>query len=257
MIPKTIHYIWFGKNEKSTQIKDALRTWDKILIPAGYKIIEWNEDNWDVNYNNFTKQNYDAGKYAYVSDVARLDILNRYGGIYLDADTIVKKNFDPLLNCHAFLGMMYKNALSAGIIATESNNDFFKLFLDSYSSYDRQMLIKEVLPATNNELLTMFALNYYPDFKLTNKKQALSDNTIIYPKEYFTYPTLFSKNDYADQLFAKSWSNDNYSNTHYILKSISRRMLGKILFGKISSYRGAKRYSQLNKYESDLRKNEN
>ena len=119
------------------------------------------------------------------------------------------------------------------------------------------MLIKEVLPATNNELLTMFALNYYPDFKLTNKKQALSDNTIIYPKEYFTYPTLFSKNDYADQLFAKSWSNDNYSNTHYILKSISRRMLGKILFGKISSYRGAKRYSQLNKYESDLRKNEN
>ncbi|MBM6954603.1 hypothetical protein H5971_02840 [Lactobacillus coleohominis] len=257
MVPKIIHYIWFGNGEKSQQIKEALSSWKKILIPSGYKIVEWNEENWDINYNDFTRQNYDAGKYAYVSDVARLDILNQYGGIYLDADTVIKKDLDDLLDCHAFFGMMYNNVLSAGIIATEKDNVFIKSFLESYNSYNREMLLNETLPATNNELLTMDALNYYPDFKLVNKKQVLSDNTVIYPKEYFTYPTFFSENDYADQLFEKSWANDDYSQTHYILKGLSKKLLGRVIFGKISSYRGAKRYSQLNTYERGLRKNGN
>lgn len=78
MIPKIIHYCWFGKGEKSTQVKKCIESWNRILID--YQIIEWNEENFDVGVNAYTKQAYENKKYAFVSDVARLYALLNYGG---------------------------------------------------------------------------------------------------------------------------------------------------------------------------------
>lgn len=88
MIPKKIHYCWFGGNPKSDLILTCIKSW-KNFCPD-YEIIEWNENNWDINYNQYTREAYQAKKWAFVSDVARLDIVYRYGGLYLDTDVELK-----------------------------------------------------------------------------------------------------------------------------------------------------------------------
>ena len=90
MIPKTIHYIWLGKGEKSELIKKCMASWEKL----GYEIKEWNENNFDINYNEFTKEAYEKKKWAFVSDVIRLYALYTEGGIYMDTDVEVFKNLD-------------------------------------------------------------------------------------------------------------------------------------------------------------------
>ena len=83
-IPKTIHYCWFGKGEKPKIVKKCIESWKSNL--NNYEIIEWNEENFDINSNVFIRQAYDNGKYAFVSDYVRVYALYNYGGIYLDTD---------------------------------------------------------------------------------------------------------------------------------------------------------------------------
>ena len=84
MIPKTIHYCWFGKGEKNPTIQKCLASWREHL--SDYNIIEWNEENFDTNKYEYTKRGYEDKKWAFVSDYARLVILREHGGIYLDTD---------------------------------------------------------------------------------------------------------------------------------------------------------------------------
>ena len=81
-------------------IQECINSWKKFL--PDYEIIEWNKDNFDVNISLFTKEAFDARKYAFVSDYVRLYVLYNYGGIYLDSDIKVLKSFDSLLNNKAF-----------------------------------------------------------------------------------------------------------------------------------------------------------
>jgi mannosyltransferase OCH1-like enzyme len=90
MIPKIIHYCWFGRNEKSDFIKKCLCSWE-IHLPD-YEIVEWNEDNFDIDTNVFTKEAYSKKKWAFVSDYVRAYVLYNVGGIYLDTDVEIRSN---------------------------------------------------------------------------------------------------------------------------------------------------------------------
>lgn len=256
MIPKVIHYVWLGKKEKPEKIQNAMSTWQRVLGENGYKIIEWNESNWNVFQSKFTEDNYKAGKYAYVSDVMRLDILYKYGGIYLDTDMLVKKKFDSFLDKKAFWGMMYNNAVSTNIIGTEKGNKFIKYILDKYQNYTREMIVNGDLSDNNNMIISKDFVDYYPEFTLKNVTQKMNDGTYIFPKEYFSFPTYNSKIDYADHLFTKTWSDEKYSKFHYITRDFIEHFFGRVALGKIQSYRGARRYEALIKYENEERKNE-
>ena len=87
-IPKTIHYCWFGRGKKPKIAKKCIKSWKKYL--PDYEIIEWNEDNFDINSNLYVKQAYEAKKYAFVSDYVRLYALYNYGGIYRRLILIIK-----------------------------------------------------------------------------------------------------------------------------------------------------------------------
>lgn len=102
MIPKKIHYCWFGGNPLPKSAKKCIASWKKFF--PDYEIIQWNEDNYDVNKIQYTKEAYEAKKYAFVSDYARFDILYQYGGIYFDTDVEVIKSFDEILAQGAFMG---------------------------------------------------------------------------------------------------------------------------------------------------------
>ena len=102
MIPKTIHYCWFGRNPKPKLAQKCIRSWKKYC--PDYEIIEWNEDNFDVNMNGYTRMCYEHKKWAFLSDYTRLWVVYRYGGIYFDTDVELLKNPDFLLNETAFFG---------------------------------------------------------------------------------------------------------------------------------------------------------
>ena len=92
VIPKIIHYCWFGKKKKPKVIQKCIESWKSIL--DDYQIIEWNEDNFDISCNDFVREAYENGKFAFVSDYVRIYALYNYGGIYMDTDVQVYKYFD-------------------------------------------------------------------------------------------------------------------------------------------------------------------
>lgn len=94
--------MWLGRGEKSEKIKACIESWHKHC--PDYEFVEWNEDNFDVNYNDFTKQSYELKQYAFTSDVVRLFALYNYGGIYLDTDVFMYKPLDEFLNDQGFTG---------------------------------------------------------------------------------------------------------------------------------------------------------
>ena len=97
-IPKIIHYCWFGDGPISPESRKCMESWKKYC--PDYKIIEWNEQNFDISQNRYAQQAYEAKKYAFVSDYVRLAVLYEYGGIYLDTDVETLRNNALKVNHH-------------------------------------------------------------------------------------------------------------------------------------------------------------
>lgn len=103
MIPKIIHYCWFGRNPLPESALKCIDSWRKFL--PDYKIKEWNEDNFDVNIVPYTSEAYQAKKYAFVSDYARFYILYHHGGLYFDTDVEVIKSMEDIVEKGNFMGI--------------------------------------------------------------------------------------------------------------------------------------------------------
>ena len=195
MIPKIIHYCWFGGKNKPTKIQQCIESWQTIL--KDYEFIEWNENNFDVNHSEYTKQAYEQRKYAFVSDIARIEALRQYGGIYLDTDVEVFKPFDDLLDGARFiLGFEYDNWVATSFMACEKNHPFLHEFADLY--------LNEVFSQSNGTLNTNTNVNRLTKLLCEkgllreNKLQCLSDGIIVYPIEFF------SPYDYANCIMDKT-----------------------------------------------------
>ncbi len=192
MIPKKIHYCWFGKNPLPNSAKKCIASWKKFF--PDYKIIEWNENNYDVNKILYTKQAYEAKKYAFVSDYARFDILYQYGGIYFDTDVEVIKSFDDILRRGAFMGceidgsvICEKRGLGIAVapglgIAAASGLRIYKEILDFYST---QLFFREN-GSINTETVVAKTTKVLKKYGLRDIKGIQQiDEITIYPKEFF------------------------------------------------------------------------
>ena len=151
MIPKKIHYCWFGRGELSAKAQKCIKSWKKYC--PDYEIIEWNEGNFDVNQNAYTKKVYNEMKFAFLSDYARLKIVYEQGGIYLDLDVEIIKPFDDLLDNKAFFGFENNDYVASGLgFGGEKGSTAVKSMLDEYD----QLLdgTKDVIgcPALNTEI---------------------------------------------------------------------------------------------------------
>lgn len=112
-IPKIIHYCWFGKKKIPEQYKKWMESWKYYC--SDYEIVEWNENNYDVYKNKYLAQSYELRKWAFVSDYARIDIINEYGGIYLDTDVEIIKNIDEMLMNDAYCGFESNQYVNYGL----------------------------------------------------------------------------------------------------------------------------------------------
>lgn len=134
-IPKSIHYCWFGKGEMPKRFCRNIETWKKYC--PGYEIIRWDEGNYDITKNQYIQQAYEAGKWSFVSDYVRVDIINENGGIYLDTDVEVLKSFDPLLQFDLFCGFETDRYVNFGIgFGAVKGNQILEEILEMYSNME-------------------------------------------------------------------------------------------------------------------------
>jgi mannosyltransferase OCH1-like enzyme len=185
MIPKVLHYCWFGGKKKPKLVRDCILSWKKYL--PEYKIIEWNEKNSDLSHP-FVKKAYHLKKWAFVSDYVRLNIIYEKGGIYLDTDMIVLKSFDSLLSSNCFLGAEDLIYINAAIIGAIPKNDFIKECLSLYDSLFitinsnlGEITIPRLITMKFNEISNNIALF---------DKILFHQDIVIYPAQYF-YPFPF------------------------------------------------------------------
>lgn len=182
MIPKIIHYCWFGGSPLPKEQCKYINGWKKIL--PDYQIIEWNEDNFDVNSNEWTKSAYNARKFAFVADYVRMYALNKFGGIYLDTDVQVLKSFDSFLHLHSFVSFEGdENLIGTAVIGAEKNTDFLKYMLDYYDShvFSLDSNLGEVM---NTSLLQKYFVS--KGVELNNKRQSVKPDIEVFPLEYFS-----------------------------------------------------------------------
>ena len=196
MIPKIIHYIWVGGKEKPADIKRCMATWKKHL--EGYKVIEWNESNFDIEQNPFVKAAYEAKKWAYVSDYIRAYAIYNYGGIYLDTDILLLDNFDDFLNHRAFVGFENPNYPFTAAFGAEKGHPLVKDMLDYYDELDTYHF-----DFKNNNTISVsdILINKY-GCKVGNMYQVLKEGIAVYPDTILCNP---SEKSVSIHVFTGTW----------------------------------------------------
>ena len=206
MIPKVIHYCWFGRGKKPALVKKCIASWRKYC--PDYEIIEWNEDNFDLAYSDYTKFCYKNGRWAFLSDLARLLVVYENGGIYFDTDVELIASPTPLLDCGAFYGFENDRFISTGLgFGAEKGHPTLKKMIERYARLD-------VLPDGSIELIGCPHINTETladfGFRLDGTKQTIGD-TVVYPREYFnpmddaTGRMTKTENTYSINRYGKSW----------------------------------------------------
>ena len=130
MIPKIVHYIWFGGNSYSEKIQHCIDSWHKYL--PDYEFMLWDLNRFDIHSSMWVNEAYEAKKYAFAADYIRLYAVYNYGGIYMDMDVEVVRSFDELLTSSYILGLETKKGVEAGIFGAEKNNPFIGKCMDYY-----------------------------------------------------------------------------------------------------------------------------
>ena len=191
MIPKIIHYCWFGRNPLPPLAVKCIESWKKYL--PDYEIKEWNEDNFDVYTNQYTTEAYQAKKYAYVSDYARFWALYNEGGVYFDIDVEVIKPLDDLISKGSFMGCekdgdgakTYPEVNPGIILALTPQHSLIKEIINLY---DRLSFTQENPEANTGLYKTVVAYTTETLVKhglTTTKGIQKVDDITIYPKDYF------------------------------------------------------------------------
>ena len=233
MIPRIIHYCWFG-GKKTKKVKKCIETWKNKL--PDYQIIEWNESNFDVYQNSYTKDAFEAKKYAFVSDVARIKALYDYGGIYLDTDVVVYKSFDSILNHKCVFGFEEEQYIATSFMACEPHFILMRQFLDLYDTlpfYDKN---GNIIPGTNVGKLTTLLGNL--GLRRDNQYQELENGIVVYPQEYFSpydYGNCIrqnTENTICEHLFLVSWLPWT-TRINKVIKHIIGPLLGKKNMNKL------------------------
>lgn len=246
MIPKIIHYCWFGLGPLPELAQKCIASWKKYL--PDYEIKEWNEDNFDVNIIPYTAEAYQAKKYAFVSDYARFWILYKYGGIYFDTDVEVIRPIDDIVERGNFMGFETGPKLQLKEDASEASVNpglgmgvapglgLIKKMLDFYEGKHFKFIPDGIGQLTivhiATEVLNQAGLKQQPGIQLVN-------DVWIYPTEYFCPINLktgrihIEANTRTIHHYAGTWQDKHFSFKEFIKKVLPENVLLKVMALKI------------------------
>ena len=218
MIPKILHYIWFGSNPLTPLAEDCLASWKEQM--SDWQIMRWDETNFDITTAPlYVRQAYEARKFAFVSDYVRLWALEQYGGVYVDTDVKVLKSYEPLLNDTAFIGLEESNVHLPGtcVMGCEAHCKWVKDMLSLYDcatffnpdgSLDLTTNVQRMGERMNAEGLNELTTKGDKPWKRVQyiNKWGLR----VYTHDYFSPITSTrvmrkTKNTYSIHYFAESW----------------------------------------------------
>ena len=214
MIPKLIHYCWFGGKPLPKSAKKCIASWKKFM--PNYEVKEWNESNFVIGMMPYTREAYNDGKYAFVSDVARFWVLYHDGGVYFDTDVEVIRSIDDIVQRGAMMGWERPDAncvchVAPGLgLVAPKGLPFYQEMLDgfakiSYHLPDGSRNPYSMIPMINDLLLQKGLL-------MDGSMQKISDVT-IYPPDYFcpmdslTGEITLTENTHTIHRYTMSWMN--------------------------------------------------
>lgn len=206
MIPKTIHYIWFGGKPLTPLANKCVASWEKYC--PDYRIVRWDESNFNVNMNRYCREAYEAKKWAFASDYARLWLLVNEGGFYLDTDVELLRPLDRFLDLQAFSGFEADNKVAAGIMGSCRRHPIFmellkgydaRSFVDSNGQFDITTIV-EVITKLCSDLGAV----------LDNTEQTINGFSLFpsdyfYPKSWNSKELHMTENTYAIHHYRGSW----------------------------------------------------
>lgn len=236
MIPKKIHYCWFGGNPIPEKDKKCIESWKKFC--PDYEIIRWDESNYDIRKNKFISQAYDMKKWAFVSDYARLDIIYNNGGIYLDTDVELVKSLDILLENEAFMGFEKGRVVATGLgFGAIPHQKGIKLLRDSYDNLEfvdkrgNQLSAEKTnCPIINSKVLT-------ENGALMNDQMQNVLGITLYPTEYFCpLNSTTGELKCTDKTFSIHWYNMSWL-TDFDKKWILRQQKFTKIIGEKTAYK--------------------
>lgn len=222
MIPKVIHYCWFGRGQMPKLALKCIESWKKYC--PDYEIKEWNEDNFDLDMYPYVREAYDARKFAFVTDVVRLYALYHEGGIYMDTDVEVIKPLDSLLQYEAVSGFESPTQIPTGLMASRDGHPLFKELLDEYNGIHFHRPDGTLDTTTNVTRISNTCLKY--GLRLDNTLQTVCGFTLLpkdylCPKSYKTGELELTANTLCIHHFSGSWVQNNKA----------KRVKRMILFG--------------------------
>jgi len=231
MIPKKIHYCWFGEGGMPQLALDCIASWHRYMPHWEYKL--WNEENFDVNSTPYTSESYSLGKYAFVSDYVRLWALKREGGVYLDTDVEVFRSLEPLLSYLAFAGFEGSKHKPIGtcIMATEPHGQWVKEMLAVYN--DLHFVKNDGTPDLTTNVQRLTGVMTTNGLQQDGKEQDYKD-LHIFPTDYFcprltTGEYIRTENTYCDHKGIGSWQDGNTGWKGAILKIIGQKNMTRLI----------------------------
>lgn len=216
-IPKKLHYMWLGKKDIPNKLKRCLESWRRFC--PDYQIVEWNEDNYDIEKHPYMKQAYEVGDYGFVPDYARLDILYNEGGIYLDLDVEIKRSLDALLYQEAFCGVEKWQVINfGGLSGAVPGHPMIRKFLDARNNVEFLEKDGSQNRRTCGFYDTRVALE--AGYRMNGKVQSIEGMT-IYPYDYFHPYDYMSgivnetSNTYSVHWFNGGWLDDKMKTNNH------------------------------------------
>jgi hypothetical protein len=185
-IPKIIHYCWFGHGEKSELMKHCMETWRKYC--PDWQIIEWNEDNFDVNFCPYASKAYNEKRYGFLADAARLKIIFEHGGVYLDTDVELKCSLDELLDNEAWFGYGQETEINTGSgFGAVKGNWLVEKLLEQYLTFTAEQPF-EVCTKVDTQVFQQHFPNYAANYTVRQEYNGILilDNIWHYVIHHYT-----------------------------------------------------------------------
>ena len=229
MIPKIIHYCWFGPNPKSKLTLDCIVSWKKVC--PDFEIIEWNEENSEQFSNRFYKNALRKKKYAFASDYVRTKVLTEFGGIYLDTDMLLLKPIDTLLEFHFFTGEEIENRVAFGFFGCIKNHRFLNKMIEFYENTEFNVFSPPVITHTFSPIINRATIRL---------------NEKIFPSDYFyslpfenrseDYLNYITENSLALHLWDHSWKIETKNDLIELFKNLKIVIVDYLFYNYSSAY---------------------